>query len=59
MEQVHQIHVYCTEEFKQIGKRFGRAEHSIVFRGNFDESAAPAAPPAREAAINSDYTDDE
>ncbi len=55
MEQVHQIHVYCTEEFKQIAKRFGRSEHSILFRGNFDEIPAPA----RVAAINSDYTDEE
>jgi hypothetical protein len=59
MEQVHQIHVYCTEEFKQIGKRFGRAEHSIIFRGNFDESPAPAAPARAAAAINSDYTDED
>ncbi len=43
MEQVHQIHVYCTEQFKQIGKRFGRSEHSIVFRGDFTDTPAAAA----------------
>lgn len=56
-DQVHQIHVYCVEQFGQIAKRFGRMEHTIVFRGNFDDAPAPAPVPV--AADYSDYTDDE
>jgi hypothetical protein len=54
-EQVHQIHTYCAEQFKQIGKRFGRSEHSLVFRGNFDETVAPPAP----VPVAADYSEED
>ena len=59
-EQVHQIHVYCAEQFKQISKRFGRSEHSIVFRGNFDDAPPASAPaPLAPVAHHADYSDEE
>jgi len=61
MDQVHQIHMYCTEQFKQIAKRFGRSEHSIIFRGNFDE-ATPSAPaplaPIPLALVTADHDEE-